>query len=113
MSQRTSPSGDGPEVAGSALAARAQELAQADSALADLVGGAHAIVVAAISRLDQISAEIEAAVSSHAVDSPAQAREFGRLLVDKNREILDVVAAAKCDADAKTVALLGMIDQYR
>jgi len=113
MSHRTGPMGDGFESAVSALAARSEDLAEADRELGRLLGEAHAIAIAAIGRLARIEAQLETAVNDHAVDSPLEGREFSRLLLSKNREIIDVVARARSEVDAKTVELQQMIDRYR
>ncbi len=113
MSQRTSSSGDSLDSAGSALAARNHDLAEADHKFGDLIEDAYATALAAIARLDQLEAEIEATVAEQAVDSPAEARGFARFLLDKQHEIIDVVTRARSEVDAKTVTLQQLIDQYR
>jgi hypothetical protein len=95
------------------LAARDRDLAEADAELADVVSSAHAAATAAIRRLDGLRADIEAAVAQRAVAPPAEGREFARFLIAKQREIGDVLTAARTDADAKVVALQQLLDRYR
>ncbi len=96
-----------------ALAARDIDLADADRALAEVLAGAHAIAVESIGRLDAISAEIESAATEQPHDSAAGAREVGRHLIDRNREIAEVLSAAKAAVDAKTVALKEVAARYQ
>ncbi len=105
-------SGDAFEAARRLLAARDADLADADRVLAATVAGAHDISIGSIVRLEAINAEIESA-TEHPRDSAAGAREVGRHLVAKNREIADVVGAAKDAVHAKTVALKELAERYR
>ncbi len=105
-------SGDAFEAARRLLAARDADLADADRALAAAVTGAHDIATGSIGRLEAINDEIEAATEQPR-DSAAGAREVGRHLVAKNREIADVVGAAKDAIHAKTVALKELAERYR
>lgn len=99
--------------AGRALADRDTDLADADRALARAVAGAHRLAVESIGRIGAISSAIDAAAAGEAGDSPAGAREVGRQLVAKSREIADAVRAAQAGADAKTLALRELIERYR
>ena len=103
----------GVEAARSLLAARDRDLAEADAELADVVSGAHAAATEAIRKLDAVSAEIEAAVAQRAVTAPSEGREFARFLIAKQREISDIVTAARADADTKVVVLQQLLDRYR
>lgn len=108
--------GDSAETLGEArrrLAARDADLADADRALAEAVAGAHAVAVESISRIDAISSAVERAADDQPKDSAADAREVGRNLVARNREIADVVREAKAVAEAKTIALRELTERYR
>lgn len=108
--------GDSAEVLAAArrsLAARDAELADADRALIAAVADAHAVAVESIGRIDAIASDVENAATDQPKDSPAGAREVGRHLVARNREITEVVSAAKAVADAKTVALKELTERYR
>ncbi len=112
MSQQ-GDSGDALGAARRALATRDAALADADAALAQAVTDAHAVAVAAVSRIDAIGAEIDAAASTQPKDGPAGAHEIARQLVAKNRDIAVVVTDAKAAAHAKTAVLKALIDRYR
>lgn len=105
-------SGDAFEAARRLLAARDADLADADRALAAAVAGAHDIAIGSIGRLEAISAQIEAAIEQPR-GTAAGARDVGRHLVAMNREIAEVVAAAKDAVHAKTVALRELAECYR
>jgi hypothetical protein len=96
-----------------ALAARDADLADADRALAEALTGAHTIALESIGRLEAISAEIDSAATEHLHDSAAGAREVGRHLVARNREITEVISAAQAAVDAKTVALKELAGRYQ
>lgn len=96
-----------------ALAARDAELADADRALIDVVAGAHAVAVESVRSIDVIASDIETAAAEEPKDGPAAAREVERRLLAKNREIADVVSAARAEAEAKTIALRELTDRYR
>jgi hypothetical protein len=96
-----------------ALAARDADLADADRALAETLAGAHAIAVKSIRRLEVISAEIDSAATEQSHDSAAGAREVGRQLVARNREITEVISSATAAVDAKTVALKELTGRYQ
>ncbi len=106
-------SADALAAARQALAARDADLADADRMLAASVAAAHALAVDSIGRIDAITAEVEAAAAEQPKDSPAEAREVSRQLLARNRQIVEVVQAAKADVDAKTTALKQLIERYR
>ena len=95
------------------LAARGRDLAEADAELAEVVSGAYAAATEAIRKLNSVGAEIETAVAEHAVSGPAEGREFARLLLAKQREISDIVLAARAEADAKVVELQRLLNRYQ
>lgn len=105
-------SGDALEAARRLLAARDADLADADRVLAETVAGAHRIAIESIGRIESIASEIEAA-TDQPKDSAASAREVGRHLVAKNREIAEVVSYAKDAVHAETVVLKQLADRYR
>jgi hypothetical protein len=104
---------DALEAARRLLAARDADLFDADRALAEAIHGAHAIAVDSIDRIDAITAEVETAATDHPKDTAAGAREVGRHLLAKNREIAAVISEARAAAEAKTVALKELTDRYR
>jgi hypothetical protein len=113
MAEHVGASGEALESARSVLAARDRDLAEADAELAEVVSSAYAAATEAIHRFGALSAEIEAAVAQRAVAAPSEGREFARFLIAKQREISDIVIAARADADAKTVALHHLLERYR
>ena len=110
---RHGESGEALASARSALAARDGDLAAADRELSAVIAGAYATATEAIRRLEAIGAEIAAAVGGQSVETPAEGRAFARLLLDKQRELVDIVTAAKAGADAKVSALQQLSGQYR
>lgn len=113
MAEHLTAAGEALEASRSALAARDRELAEADAELAAVLSAAHAAAAKAIRRLEAVSAEIEAAVAQRAVTAPFEGREFARFLLDKQREITDILTTARAEADAKTVALQQLQASYR
>ncbi|WP_445167878.1 DUF4226 domain-containing protein [Mycolicibacterium sp. Dal123E01] len=103
----------GVETARSLLADRDRRLAEADAQLADVVSSAHAAATEAVRKLDALTAEIEAAVAQRAVTAPSEGREFARFLIAKQREISDILTAARADADAKVIVLQELQDRYQ
>lgn len=105
-------SGDALEAARRLLAARDADLADADRVLAATVAEVHGIAVDAIGRIEEIRSAIETVVSDGTTGSPAGAREVGRDLVAKNRELTGVVTEARDAALAKTLALKQLAERY-
>lgn len=106
-------SGEALASARSTLAARDRDLAAADRELSAVVAGAYVTATDAIRRVETIRAEIAAAVSGQSVGTPAEGRAFARFLLDKQRELVDIVTAAKADAAAKVSALQQLSARYR
>jgi len=97
----------------SALAQRHAEVAEADRMLAEAANAAHTITVESLAALDRIEAEIASAVAAHSVDAgPAEARELQRLLIAKQREILDMVTRARDQAHEKAAAVQELTEVY-
>jgi hypothetical protein len=113
MAEHVGASGDALAAARSLLAERDRDLAEADAQLADIVSSAHAAATEAIRKLDAVNAEIESAVAQRAVTAPSEGREFARFLLAKQREISDIVTAARADADAKMVVLQELQGRYQ
>ncbi|HEY5149646.1 MAG TPA: DUF4226 domain-containing protein [Mycobacterium sp.] len=113
MAQHVGQSGEALAAARSALAARDSDLADADRELSAAVAGAYATATDAIRRLETIRAEIAAAVSGQGVGTPAEGRAFARFLLDKQRELVDIVTAAKAEVAAKVAALQQLSTRYR
>ena len=113
MAQHVGQSGEAIASARSALADRDRDLAAADGKLSAVVAGAYATATDAIRRLEAIRAEIAAAVSGHSGGTPAEGRAFARFLLDRQRELVAVVTAAKADAAAKVSDLQQLSARYR
>jgi hypothetical protein len=113
MAEHVGASADALASARSLLAARDRELAQADAELVEAVSSAHAAATEAIRKLDSIHAEIEAAVARQAVTAPIEGRDFARFLLTKQREISDILTAARAESDAKVVVVQRLVEQYR
>ncbi len=113
MAEHVGASGEALVAARALLAARGRDLAEADAELAEVVSGAYAAATEAIRKLNSVGAEIETAVAEHAVSGPAEGREFARLLLAKQREISDIVLAARAEADAKVVELQRLLNRYQ
>lgn len=108
--------GDSPDVFESArriLAARDDELADADRALAEVIAGAHAIAVESIGRIDGIAAGLDALAAQGPPGSPSTAHEVSRQLIAANRDIAAAVSEARAAAHAETAALQALTDRYR
>ncbi|TGD90041.1 DUF4226 domain-containing protein [Mycolicibacterium sp. CH28] len=113
MAEHVAAAGEALEASRSALAARDRELAEADAELASVLASVHAAAVEAIGRLDRVSTEIESAVAHQLVAAPHEGREFARFLLDKHREIIDIVTVTRADAGTKAIALQHLQDRYR
>ncbi|KAA0101650.1 DUF4226 domain-containing protein [Mycolicibacterium sp. P1-5] len=113
MAEHVGASADALASARSLLAARDRELAAADAELAEAVSSAHAAATEAIRKLDGIHAEIEAAVDRQVVTAPVEGREFARFLLAKQREISDILIAARNESDAKAIVLRHLLERYR
>lgn len=113
MAQHIGQSGEALESARSVLAARDRDLADADAELAAVVSSAYATATDAIRRLEAIGAEVEAAVANHTAAAPVEGREFARFLIDRQREVIDILTAARADADANAIALQELLHRYQ
>lgn len=95
MAERTGPTAAAIDDVQAALVARRATAAGADRILAETLSGAHAATVHGIDRLAAVAAEIDDAASGparFATDNALAAREFQKLLIAKQREVLAVVA---------------------
>jgi hypothetical protein len=113
MAEHVGASADALASARSLLAARDRELAEADAELSEAVSSAHAAATESIRKLDAIHTEIESAVAQQAVAAPVEGREFARFLLAKQREISDILIAARTEADTNVVVLQRLLDRYR
>ena len=113
MAEHVGASGVALESARAVLAARDRELAAADAELAEVLTGAYAAAMEAIRKLDTLSAEIEAMVAHHAAIDPHEGRELARFLLQKQREAIDILTAARADAEAKAVVLRELMTSYQ
>ena len=89
-----------------ALAARDDALADADRRLTDAVVGAYRIATESIRRIEGIQAEIDA------TGAGPEAGECARLLIERNRDLIDAVRSASSAARAKTVELQRLSENY-
>lgn len=95
-----------------ALAVADARIAAADRQLADAIRTAHRVAVDSISRLEAVRSDIDAAVVRQRTDIAAGAREFGRFLLDRNRDIAAILEQAQSEAAAGTAALRTLIGEY-
>lgn len=95
-----------------ALAETEARLAAADRVLADAVRDAYRSAVDSIRRLEAVRSDIDAAVARRRTDSAAAGREFGRFLLEKNREITAIVDEARSESHARTRELQSLIGRY-
>jgi hypothetical protein len=98
-----------------AASERGRSVADADRVLADVLAAAHATTVTALRRLDEIEAEVEAVVRDQdtlSLDTASGAHELQRMLLAKQREIIDVVAGAASADTAKRAVLEELLAHY-
>lgn len=112
MAQHIGLSGQALASARSALAARDRELADADRELSEVIAGAYATATAAIRRLEEINSDIDT-VAADPIGTAPQGRELARDLLGRQRELLDIVSAAKADVAAKVTALQQLRLRFR
>lgn len=96
-----------------ALAATDVRLAAADRRLLDVLRAAHRVATDASRRLADIGEHVDAAAAARSRATPAAGRDVGHLLVARNREIAQIVAAARAESEAKAVVLQELVDEYR
>lgn len=96
-----------------AVAERDRHLADADRQLARILSEAHAIAGRAVRRLDDLTAQIEAATIRQDIETPLQGREFAHFLIVRQREAMVILAEARAGVDAATAALRQLADSYR
>ncbi|HEU4362773.1 MAG TPA: DUF4226 domain-containing protein [Mycobacterium sp.] len=116
MAEQSGPSVAAIRAKQAALADRYRAAADADQALVEVVQGGYAGGAAAGRRLDTIAAELDACVeqqSLFAVDTPMGAREFQRLLLAKQRQLIAVVVEAQQDVVARRELLRSLQPRYR
>lgn len=99
--------------AGAQLTANDARLAEADRLLFEAVRQAHLVAAECRHRLAAVQGEIDAAVERRPVPTAAAGRDFGRLLLAKNNEISQIVAAARAESEAKAVVLHSLAGEYR
>lgn len=92
-----------------ALAVRDDALASADRELTDVVGSAHALAAESIRRVESAQAGIDAVAGA----TDLAERDRARLLLDRHRDLIAVVTAARESAAAKTIELQRIGAQYR
>lgn len=115
MAEQSGPSVAAIRAKQAALADRYRAAATADRALVEVVQDGYAGSAAAGRRLDTIAAELDACVEQQAlfaVDTPMGAREFQRLLLAKQRELIAVVVEAQQDVVARRELLQSLQPRY-
>lgn len=113
MSSGSGETADAIGHARTALAARGAELAALDEELSGQLRGAHRLAEDCVRRIGAVEAAIDAVAARAPIGGAAAAREFGRFLVARNREILGIVTEARTGAAAKAVALQELSERYR
>lgn len=84
------PAADALRTVRDALRARRAAAADADQGMVEALSDAYTATITGRQRLDRIATDLDAARGL--ADNPLATREFQRLLIDKTREILAVVA---------------------
>jgi len=113
MGGGTGETGEALDAARAALAAADDDLAAADEALTGVVRRAQRLAADCLARLDAVRSEIDAAAAAGPAGSATAGAEFGRFLVAKNREVIDIINAARADIAASAVALRDLGERYR
>ena len=101
MTQYSGETGASLAAARAALAAGDRSLGEADRALAGVLGDAHRLAVESIRRIETVQSEIDALDTGPEVD----AHSCAHLLLDRNRELIGIITAARDDAAAKAIEL--------
>lgn len=115
MAEQSGPSVAAIQAKQAVLADRYGAAAEADQILAEVTRSGYAGSVAARRQLDTIAAEIGACVQDSATfpaATPLGAREFQRLLLSKQREIIAIVVDAQQDASTKRQLLEALPARY-
>lgn len=115
MAEQSGPSVAAIQARQAILSARYAAAVQADHVLADAVHSAHRAAATARSRLATVAAEIESVVTDHppAMDAALSARELQKLLIAKQRELIEIVAQARRDATAGQARLSALQQEYQ
>ena len=101
MTQYSGETGEALATARTVLAARDRALGEADRALHDVLDDAYRLAADSIRRIEAVQSEIEAL----GPDSEVDPRSCARLLLDRNRELIGIVTAARDGAAAKAAEL--------
>lgn len=101
MTQYSGETGDGLAAARAALTARDHALGEADQALAGVLGAAHRLAVESIRRIENVQSQIE----SLGAEPIAAAGPSARLILDRQRELIDILTAARDGAAVKSTEL--------
>ena len=91
-----------------ALAAGDEGLASADGELAAVVDSAYALAKDSLRRLEAVRAGIDAVAQATDLED----RERARLLLERHRDIIATVTAARASAAAKTIELQRIKQRY-
>ena len=101
MTQYSGETGEALAAARRVLAGQDEALREADRALGAVLTDAHRSAAGAIRRIEAVQSEIDAL----GADGELDARWRARLLLDRNRELIDIVTAARAEAAVKTMEL--------
>lgn len=96
-----------------AVSVRDHRLAHADHELCAAIAAVYRVATESIQQLDEISAQITAAVIHSSLETPYEAREFSRFLISQQRAAADIVAYAQRESEATAARLRQLIDQYQ
>lgn len=108
MTQYSGETGDGLTAARAALAAGDHALSDADHALAEVLEDAFQFAVTSIRRIETVQSEIDQVGLNPDLDDHTCAR----LLLQRHRELIDTVTAARDHATAKSVDLQRLHASY-
>lgn len=108
MTQYSGETGEGLAAARAALAVRDRALAAADRQLVAVLGEAHRSATSSIRRIEAVQSALCELGAGSEMDTHARAR----LLLERNRELGDIVTAARETAVAKTTELQRISASY-
>lgn len=97
---------EGLDGARGALAAGDDALASADRELAGVLGSAYALAAESVRRIEAVAASVGDVTA-------LEYRDQGRILLERHRDIIAIVNAARESVAAKTVELQRIVSDYR
>lgn len=108
MTQYSGETGDALAAARTALAEQNRAAGDADRVLRAVLDDAYRLAIESIRRIEAVQAAIDEVGQTPDLDSHTCAR----LLLDRDRELIDIVTAARDQADAKTIELQQLSAAY-